>query len=371
MKIRAAHLWLVAVLGLVPLSWASSDLTLPEWTLRMQPDKPDHLGGLLWPRAGNGGLNVDPKTGAPRSVVPGEAGEYLADFPELNQPNVEIGSFLLPSPKSRSLTKPASAPTHPDQLRDLPADLVTKCYQSTAGQFILDPGYQLSEHERDDFERFLSYHARDSRIQAHVIFLAKDERLPASMSLARIAGGSLLKDNTCLLVLPVGEADRARMFFTNSIHKATPAATLADILSECINESRVEAESVEQVHRMLVKLSIRLFWLQNHLEPLRPAEKASPEPSPLPTRPMPEVKLTEVQEPSLPWSGQPLLRLNRWGVLVGILVLMTCGLWVAFRWHRYRLRTCEWVLPQLEEANIPQRLGGRYCGASGAALTYR
>jgi hypothetical protein len=254
---------------------------------------------------------------------------------------------------------------------DLTVERVNQCYSSTGEQYILDPGYQLSELERDDFERFLAYHARDSRIEAHVLFLAKNERLPADMSLARISGGALLKENSCLLVLPVGESHRARLFFTNNIHQAAPSGTLAEILSECIKDSQLETESVEQVHRMLVKLSIRLFWLDKHLVPVPPRDLVTPEQSLLPTRPSADLNLTEVQEHPPLWASFLLhSRPNLPYLLAMIGFLAGAGFWAALRWHRHKLRNCQWILPPTEEAT-PQRLGGRFSGAAGAALVYR
>ena len=346
----------------------AAETPLPEWTQTTPPGEVGRLGGLLWPQPGNDGLNVDAETGAVLAPGPG-----LADSPEHHQPNVEIGSFLLPSPKVKKVTTPPLAATPLGQLRDTSKEFIAQCYQSTGEQFILDPGYQLSELERDDFERFLAYHARDSRIQAHVLLLAKDERLPANMSLARIAGGALLKQNTCLLVLPVGEPNRARLFFTNNVHQAAPPATLAEVLSECIKESLAETEPVEQVHRMLVKLSIRLFWLQNHLEPAVPTVVKPEAEAPITELRVPEVKLTEVTHHSDSRWAQALQSLtSNLPLLLGFCALaLIGGLWTALRWRRFQLRSNEWILPFPHEEDPPQRLGGRFSGAAGAALVYR
>ena len=76
--------------------------------------------------------------------------------------------------------------------------------------------------------RFLEFHARESRIRIHVLVLPKDGQIPALAQLERVAGGGLLKSDSCLLVYPVSEPWRARLFVSKAVHDRTSADFLAE-----------------------------------------------------------------------------------------------------------------------------------------------
>lgn len=358
---------------------------LPVWSpeeqaiLQAHPDTPLLLGGLLWPRGADGGLNVDPNLpiSSEEQTLPGNGTPpVLADSPDLAQPVADLTGFLPPSQISASNNPESLAakkPTPANALRSTSAEFANDCYENHPEQFVIDPAYHLTELEREDLERFLAYHAGDAKIKASVLVMAADEVLAKGFDFSRVSQGGLLKENTCLLVLPVGEPWRARLFFTSNIHQAARAADLADILAGVMAKGEKTLSHGEQLHQMLVELSIRLFWLEKQLAP-EPAVPSAP-PVVLGVHPKTvsspaPVAFAEVfsDEPRVVVMMKKVIH-HPWAswMLFAACTLLGAAIWI--RWQRYRLRHYEWILP--EPAVITPRLGGAYAGGGGAMIAYR
>lgn len=373
---------------------SDSDLgPLPEWTqadysalFGDETGRPI-LGGLLWPRGVEGGLNVDVNGILPEIEIrkPGDMAP-LADSPDQAQPKADLGNFLPPiqhaamESAEEEVLPAAPKPTPLSELRELDAGFIENCYAADPGTFIIDPAYHLSELEREDMERFLSYHARDAKIRAYALIIGKNEKVTSDLDLAKLSGGTLLKDNTCLLVLPIGEPWRARLFFTSNIHQSAKPAALTELMADCIRDGQSQSQPSEQVHRMLVRLSIRLFWLQNELSPTSPpafltaAERPTTRPDakppiPLLKKPVVMSEVVSAPKPTLLQRWQESTGLDLRLVAIGLSVLSVLALsWI--RWHRYKLRHYEWMLPDSAQPG-EERLGGAFSGGGGAWLAYR
>lgn len=362
---------------LVPLpSWSPEELEI----LSAHPETPLLLGGLLWPRGADGGLNVDPSlplASEEQVAADNATSTVLADSPDLAQPVADLTGFLPPAQADSGHSEEPQAvkkPTPASELRPTTGEFANDCYESHPEQFVIDPAYHLTELEREDIERFLAFHAGDARIKASVIVLAADEVLSKDFEFSKVAQGGLLKENTCLLVLPAGEPWRARLFFTSNIHQAAKPSDLADILGGIIAKVEKGAPPGEQIHQMLVELSIRLFWLEKQLAPVTPA---APVPAvvmagqdSVPASAPSTVAFTEVinDEPRVVMMLRRVIQHPQasW-ILFAAFGLLAVIAWL--RWQRYRLRHYEWMLP--EPAMVVPRLGGRYAGGGGAMIAYR
>ncbi|MBL9116465.1 MAG: hypothetical protein JNJ83_15775 [Verrucomicrobiaceae bacterium] len=350
---------------------------LPTWTedgwqAHMNAADPSRrLGGLLWPDGAEAFY-----------VLPQLREGSSADSPDLAQPPADLTGFLPPSLIRASEPRVARMST-PADLQDLSADAVTAAYDSSPDTLFIDPTYQLTAHERDDMERFLSFHDRDAMITAYVLLIGQHEKLPADFEAAKLVQGGLLKENRCLLVVPHGDPQRARLFFTSNLHRDTAPVQLSGILADCVAHGASASDPQEQLHRLLVRLSIRLFWLENVL---RPATKLTEVPirsvvaADLPktqeTKPQvtltPSVMPTTVTEVSAPLlvsdaairdtAVQPV----EWLALFGLLTAL--GGFALFRWRRYKMRHYEWYLPDIPTAN--PRLGGLSSGGAGAWINF-
>ncbi len=280
-----------------------------------------------------------------------------ADSPSRPQPVADLSRFLPPSllAAPRIVPQIAHKPP-PPPLQDVDGTFLTLATREPDG-FVIDPNTELHESSREQLDRFLNYHAKDARVALFVLLVGRGQRLPANFNVGTLAGGRLLSGEVCLAVVPHGEAWRTRIFLSKGVSAKAGSEALAGLLDDITAESVSAMDATEQLHRLMVRLSVRLFWVDRHLEP-------QPKPEPETIRPaiavVPEAtSLLEIEPDSGSDSGLAWLSVALWSLLVAGL-----GTWVLWRWHQYKLRHYEWLLPAQHRA-IPQ-LGGHACG--GATL---
>ena len=378
MRVRSQILSLI-IASAVPCSFATEEESehLPTWTehdwqAHMHAADPSRrLGGLLWP---DGAESL--------YVIPQLRDESAADSPDMAQPPADLSGFL---PPSLIRTTESHQANHGNlaQLQDLSAEALATAYASPPETLLIDPTYQLTEHERDDMERFLSFHDRDALIAAHVLLIGHDDKLPADFDAAKLIQGGLLKENRCLLVVPYGDPERARLFFTSNLHRDATPVQLSGILADCISHGTSASDPHDQLHRLLVRLSIRLFWLENVLRPAPKLKEvpAAPqlvadvpktratEPEPPPGPISPPTTVTEVSVPVILTAvsaPDTAVRPSEWLAILGLIASL--GGFALFRWRRYKMRHYEWYLPDIPTAT--PRLGGLSSGGAGAWITF-
>lgn len=342
------------IIGLAGLAWAGlraqqeESLPLPRWSeeelrsMREQPQATPLLNNLLWPE------NVE---------FLADAEPAPADTPDAQQPTADLSRFLprhlIASPGAGRALPSAFIPTATAGLRDVSNAFLADAAGWPAQRHLIDPNGELSETMHEDFARFLEFHARDARIRLHVLLIGREEKLPASANPALVAQGSLQGGDACLALVPRGEPWRLRLFLSRQVHATAPPAELSEMLEDCVRDAMLATDEDEQIHRLLVRLSIRLFWLERLLSK-PPAVKevivANPEP------------LSEVR--AMP---QPLpVNTTRLAVTVGAGMIALLGI-IFWRWRTYKLRHYVWTLPERE---VQPRLGGAHCGG-GTWIDYR
>jgi hypothetical protein len=284
------------------------------------------------------------------------------------------------------------------QLRTLDPSVLETAGQMPPDTLLFDPLGLLAEAHTEDLRRLLSNHASEAVITARILVIDHDQTLPKSASLAALASGVMTQKPTCLVVYPLGEPKRTRLFTSTDVSKATPPGYLAKLLEACVRDSEQVSDGVEQLGRLATQLSIRLFWLERAFDfkaPEPPPEeqvlKATPVPMPLEDNnqpsPAPEptasspVVASETSHDLLPEvvaapppSIIPAAALEKWSMIamrtawiVAALCVLIASVFVGWRWHSRRLRQMVWLLPEDEHA---ERLGGPHCGGSGAAIKY-
>ena len=350
MKPLAFHCLAVALL-LCPgfLAWAeeSADneeaLGLPRWSDQelevMRRGDPGGIAAVpLWP----GGMASLPGMKPGQLLADGSGPQ--ADSPDAEQPHTDVSHFLPPALIiGQQNSHPAATAQRPQDriVREVPASFLREAESMPPGQYLIDPLHQLPEVVRDDLGRFLDSHARDARVSLYVLVLPTDQKLPASINLAKMAQGSLLRKDSCLAVYPMGEPWRLRLFMSRSIRDQVPTAELGQVMDDAIRGAMQTVDSEEQLHRLLIRLSIRLFWLEPSLassaplvETIAKAIPAQPESSTLL-----EITSTESAKPApSSWSAYTWTAVS--------FLMLTLGWFLVQRWQRYKLRHYEWILPE-------------------------
>lgn len=250
-------------------------------------------------------------------------------------------------------------PTPLSSLREVTPEFLAASAQALPRDYLIDPEQLVPEMPRQDMMRFLEFHARDARIKLHVLIIAHDSKLPKGADLDKIASGSLLQAEACLLVYPLTEPWRARLFVSKTVHDQTSAEFLTETVQACMREALQSSDVHDQLQRYAVHLSTRLFWLQKALGPTPGNTLAQ-------AQTLAEIAPETASKPAanfiLPgpitvWSSAGLL-------LLGISAVAG---WKFHLLRRLRRHNRVWVL--LEPETVP-RLGGAFTGGGGGMMRY-
>ena len=278
----------------------------------------------------------------------------LADSPDSAQPRSDLSLFLPPSLMAsmrQERPKASAAVTLVRVLRDVSPDYMEQAIQAPPGMLLIDPNGELHESAHEEFQHFLEFHARDSRIVLRVMLMGKNEQLPPDTQLSALANGAMQQGRACVVVVPHGDMERARLFLSQDLVQAAKGIDLTELLSDAVNQAKSSPESDEQLHRLLVRLSVRLFWLEHKL------------PSPLPNETVrPAIIVADAPAPMLE-VGVP----SKWSLSVPSLLGLglgfgALGVFMNRRWIKHKRRTHEWTLPEMK--SLDPSLGGAHCGGA-------
>ena len=260
-------------------------------------------------------------------------------------------------------------PTPAGEFRALDDSFIHTCRLSPPDCYLIDPDTHVAETQREDLSRFLEFHNRDAKISAYVVVTDRDQTIPEGVDLSQIGSGILTSRDSCLVVYPLGEPWRARVFLSNSVHRKADAGYLKSLIDDCATDAKEVTDPLEQMHRFTVRLSIRLFWLEKvtHAENPSLAEASMPTLGPVDTENREAALTASMVRESQVENSNP----KKW--IIGMCVLLSLIALVASVWawvaiHHKRLRAHVWMLPEVEAA---PRLGGVFSGGGGASIHYR
>lgn len=339
-------------------------LPLPRWTeqeIRAFREQFNGTPGVLLPEAEslNDDLLAKPLPFGPRlEQGDGEAGGELR--PRLRPEDMRLflpDSLLGSAPQS--LPAARRVPTSAAALRDVTPEFLAAGATALPNEYLIDPAVLISEVHQQDLTRFLEFHANDALVKLHVLILGPDQKLPADANLDAIGSGSLAKGTACLVVYPLGEPWRARLFLSKTVHDHVSSEFMKETAHACVVEAMQNSDVHDQLRSYAVELSTRLFWLQKALGP-------SPE------RPTAGHPLAEISSdsPALSLARPQTSLLATAGTLGGVMILgfLSRPLFRRLRqWRRLRLQNRVWLLPEVE--TVP-RLGGAFAGGGGGMLCY-
>jgi hypothetical protein len=360
-----------------PSASGQEELPLPQWTdeelqaFRDQqsavsmfetllPEPPGYMEDL--DKVMRGPLNSGPRLDELPSTLAGDitprlrAEDMLSFLPDtLATSHEEIRSAMPVAPSLAS----------GDEWKEASPEFMRAASEAGSEEFLIDPMSHLPEMASMELARLLEFHARDARIGLHVLVMGKDEMLPAKASLDQVASGRLLKTDSCLLVYPIGEPWRARLFVSQPVFALTSDAFLSQTAAECLKHAMQSAEAFDQLESYVITLSTRLFWLQRALGKGQRKDQAAP---------LKEFAVQTAQSPrsATSMAEQP-IQSAKTGWLTGLSVLLTIlggGAWAGLHMRksqRLRRQDTVWILPEPE---CRPRFGGAFTGGGGASVRY-
>jgi hypothetical protein len=316
-----------------------------------------------------------PKNGEPLSDIkdllqtPLSSGPRLDHFFNSNEnslsPRLRAEDLRLFLPESilglptQSHTDTQRTPTPLTSLREVSHEFLAACAQSLPKEYLIDPDQLVPEMQNHDMMRLLEFHAQDARIKLYVLMVGHDQTLPADAELEKVASGSLLQTDACLLVYPLGEPWRTRLFVSRSIHSQISTDFLSETIQACLHESLQTSDAHDQLRRYTIHLSTRLFWLQKALGAglSHPTGHGQP--------------LAEFNSQSKAAAAQSTISFSSIALWCSSSMLLLGLAGAASRRFLRHLRLKRqqrvWMLPEPE--TIP-RLGGAFTGGAGGMIRY-
>lgn len=346
-------------------------LPLPRWSEQELKRFRDSLPGggspgVLPPKSGESISDINELINTPLSSGP-RLDQFFNKHDSSLSPRLQAEDMRLFLPDAilglptQSQATAVQLPTPLASLKEVSPEFLAACAQSLPKEYLIDPGQLVPEIQNHDMLRLLGFHAQDARIKLYVLVIGHDQKFPEGADLEKIASGSLLQSEACLVVYPLGEPWRTRLFVSRSIHNQISTAFLSETIQACLNESRQTSNVHDQLRRYTIHLSTRLFWLQKALatevsgktnKDQALAEFSSQSKVPA----VPSTASTSLTT-LLIWISGSLLLLG----LIGI----TCRQF--FRHLQLRRRRRVWMLAELETS---PRLGGAFTGGGGGMIRY-
>lgn len=254
-----------------------------------------------------------------------------------------------------------SMPTPISSLRSVAPEFLTTSEKALPSDYLIDPDLLVAEMQQHDLMRFLEFHAKDARIKLYLLILARDRCLPETVRLDKTASGALLQEDSCLVVYPLGEPWRARLFVSKPVHDQTSSKFLGETIQACLQDAMQASDVYDQLHRYAVQLSTRLFWLQRALAS-DPKKSSPPMGQPL-------SEISPAESTAAAQVGKDSFVSVTLGCIAGLLAIagITGVGRRVIRYQRQRSQMRVWILPETE--TFP-RLGGAFSGGGGGTIQY-
>lgn len=250
-------------------------------------------------------------------------------------------------------------PTPLASLKDVTPEFLSACEKSLPKEYLIDPDQLIPEIQNHDMMRLLGFHAQDARIKLHVVITGRDQKLPEGAEVDKFASGSLLNSDACLVIYPLGEPWRTRLFVSRSIHNQISSEFLTETIQACLQEALQTSDEHDQLRRYTIHLSTRLFWLQKAL-----GTEAADKPG---TRPALAEFSPQSKEPAAP-APISIATVTLW--LSAGLLLLGLGIFTKRQiLHRLHLKRQRRVWMLAEPETVP-RLGGAFTGGGGGMIRY-
>ena len=351
--------------------WSSSD----EKKYKEPGSTPLAVG--LWPDAMLGGAKEDSQAGE-TMLANGEEGEGSGRDPKLlvirddqgGEGRVDDSNVNLPlGPIGKIEFTPMEMVSPEMQIRTVPSEALVDAEETRKLflrqrplDFLVDPLALLTEQRSNDVSRFLEYHSEEAPFDICLMVLRENERIPAGTSLSDLHKKWFGDERVALVVYPFGQPRKAQFEFGPAVREKVSSTVLGRIEQSCVAEAAVGADPSDQVEKLSIELSIRLYWLGRILD--RPQSMTEA-----------EAEAAANQQRLADSSGQTraagLLATRArqwWWLFCGALLSVMAGAVLRWMFRRNSLAGEPMFFPDRE---LAARLGGPCAGGSCATVTFR
>lgn len=366
---------LLMALGLPPLGFGR--VTLPEWSSGDAKKYADPgtapLGVGLWPE----GMALDDREVISKtdSIAKADAAAKSGLADGQNEPLVYrvddnapkgTGTALPTGPVGvieftpmRLMGSPIEIRTGANRPMVAVAETLRLYFTQRPVDFLVDPLALLTEQKSNDVSRFLEYHSEEAPFDICMIVLRENETVPDDLALAAIHKQWFGEKQVALAVYPFGRPRDIKFEFGPAVADSVSPSVMSRIEQSVIAEASIGLDPSDQVERLSIELSIRLYWLARILD--RPQSMTEAEA---------EVAADEHRTASVENGGEPVGNPGmRWlWTFLGALLALAVG---AFVWWLARRNSLYGGPVFFPDREIPIRLGGASSGGACAEISFR
>ncbi|MFK5924603.1 MAG: hypothetical protein QM496_20700, partial [Verrucomicrobiota bacterium] len=267
----------VVLLGVMLIAAASSSQaqsTLPEWSKRDAErfEEPGSvmLGNGLWPLNPDGSSTQplkDPELEALKEKLRG--GDRILPSDHV-QPRFPL-SIIEPNANGRSLRPPPlnvrPIPLYLSQTEALPDNVIAEYFSKNKPErHLIDPQGFLTQQDSAEISQVLQLHQAESPLDIYLLILGPAQALPDSVSLSSLHHRWFGQKPAAIVVYHMQAPDKTRFEFGDKIHEALPASAIDRVTYSCIREAQTTQHPAEQIKRLALEMSIRLFWMTSVIE---------------------------------------------------------------------------------------------------------
>lgn len=370
----------------------SAQITLPEWESKEEETDGYVLGGGLWPADSapdeietaenvvvgttTEGSAIDTAPGAPPPIVssPGRAEDLAAmTRPSILAPEV---AGLKPVTGLRVPT-PMMMPLRIEEVisHDLPpveGVLKDEYFALAPADHLVDPQQLLTEQKSHDIERFLQYHAEEAEFDICLLLFGGTQEIPEEISLEQKHREWFGNQPVVTVAYFLAHPERTEIAYGAGVTEALPPVVFERIFQSCVREAQVAETPYDQVERLVIELSIRLYWMAKLLERQSAGEQFTAT----------DEELSKADWDTLAEAGpaviqEPVAQTRGWIDQLGHFPWMLAGLggmvmvgavgggW--WWWRRDSLAAKPMLFPELE---VPSRLGGNFSGGGYVGISF-
>lgn len=363
-------------------------LELPDWSGGAGPD--DYvLGGLLWPNSPSEVEGPEPVPEPP--IPPAPAPEVAVAREESSTPPPPQ-----PAPAAGATVNPASLPRvekiedmlrggpqnlrlpialiqplpierigEMDRLPEVAGELSDEYFALRPVEHFIDPQQLMTEQKANDVLRFLQFHAEEAEYDIYLLLFGRDQKVPDEISLDQRHRDWFPSEKAVTVAYFLEEPERTQITFNAELREKLPEAVFDRIFQNCVREAQVAETPFDQVERLAIELSIRLYWMSKLLERQSAGETIATTQEEL-SQPVWE----NIAQPEPPHSERlaELLGVLPWGWIFGglagtaLIVLITVHFW-----RRDSLSARPALFPERE---LPTRLGGMSSGGAYIGISF-
>lgn len=375
---------------------AYAKLELPEWEGDDKEENGYVLGGGLWPADSSPGEIENADNVVVMSTTEDSGSELTAGSPPpiVNSPGraEDLAALTRPSilnTESISL-KPVSGLRVPtpmlmplrieevitNELPPIEGRLKDDYFSVVPADHLVDPQQLLTEQKSHDIERFLQYHAEEAKFDICLLLFGGTQEIPDDIVIEQKHAEWFGDQPVVTVAYFLAHPERTRIAYGKGIKNQLPPVVFEQIFQSCVREAQVAETAYDQVERLAIELSIRLYWMAKLLERQSAGERIASTAEELtgagwnPSEgegsdavnlgnAMGGSRLTELFET---FGGMPWLLVGLCGA--GFIGVAGGGWWW---WRRDSLAAKPMLFPELE---VPSRLGGSYSGGGYIGISF-